>query len=76
MCIGQGWPHRPEYRYIYRYPEATKALGEFLFAHGRTGQKPDEGHEHVLVFSDDEWPDVSDLDEIELPDHEGSEDKT
>lgn len=34
--IGQGWPHRPEHRYIYGYPEAIKALGELLFAHDRT----------------------------------------
>lgn len=69
LWIGQGWPHRPDDRYIYSYPEATKALSEFLYAHGRTGKTSDEGREHALVFSDDEWSEVADLEKIELPDH-------
>lgn len=67
LSIGQGCPQRPDDRYIYSYPEAMKALGDFLYAHGRTGATPAEGREHVLVFSDDEWPEVAELDEIELP---------
>lgn len=67
LWIGQGWPSRPDDRYIYSYPEATKALSDFLYAHGRTGATGAEGHDHILVFSDDEWREVADLEKIELP---------